>query len=67
MKIRSVKFNNKRKAFEVAASGKKYVFPYVKATPSPTTDDPVIQVYVDKELGGDSPTNFNRERPEPST
>ena len=53
MKIRSVKFNNKRKNFEVAASGKTYVFPYVKARPSPTSDDPVTRVYVDKELGGE--------------
>jgi hypothetical protein len=53
MKIRSVRFNNKRKSFEANASGKKYVFPYVKARPSPTSDDPVIRVYVDKELGGE--------------
>jgi hypothetical protein len=53
MKIRSVRFNNKRKSFEANASGKKYVFPYVKARPSPTSADPVIRVYVDKELGGE--------------
>jgi hypothetical protein len=53
MKIRSVRFNNKRKDFQVASSGKKYAFPYVKARPSPTSDDPVIRVYVDKELGGE--------------
>ena len=32
MKIRSVRFNNKRKNFEAVASGKKYVFPYAKAS-----------------------------------
>ena len=53
MKIRSVRFNNKRKGFEVGASGKAYAFPYVKATPSPTSEDPVTQAYVDKELGGE--------------
>jgi hypothetical protein len=53
MKIRSVRFNNKRKDFQVASSGKKYAFPYVKAKLSPTSDDPVIRVYVDKELGGE--------------
>jgi hypothetical protein len=53
MKIRSVRFNNKRKSFEANASGKTYVFPYVKARPSPTSDDPVTRVYVDKELGGE--------------
>jgi len=53
MKIRSVKFNNKRKNFEVGASGKTYVFPYAKARPTPRSDDPVVGVYVDKELGGE--------------
>lgn len=53
MKIRSVRFNNKRKDFQVATSGKKYAFPYVKAKPNPTSDDPVARVYVDKELGGE--------------
>jgi hypothetical protein len=53
MKIRSVRFNNKRKGFDARVSGKTYVFPYAKAGPSPTSDDPVIRVYVDKELGGE--------------
>ena len=53
MKIRSVRFNNKRKGFDARVSSKTYVFPYAKAGPSPTSDDPVIRVYVDKELGGE--------------
>lgn len=53
MKIKSVKFNNKRKDFEVRASGKTYAFPYVKARPTPTADNPVARAYVDKELGGE--------------
>ena len=53
MKIRYVRFNNRKKGFEIGSSGKKYVFPYVKARPSPTSDDPVMRVYVDKELGGE--------------
>ena len=53
MKIRSVRFNNKRKGFEASVSRKTYVFTYVKARPSPTSDDPVTRVYVDKELCGE--------------
>ncbi len=53
MKIKSVKINNKRKDFEVRASGKTYAFPYVKARPTPTSGDPVARAYVDKELGGE--------------
>ena len=51
MKIRSVKLNNKKKIFEVRTSTKKYSFPYVKAKPAPTSEDPITRVYVDKELG----------------
>jgi len=56
MKIRSVKLNNKKKHFEVKTSTKTYSFPYVKATPAPTADDPIKRVAVDKELGGEGVT-----------
>ncbi len=51
MKIRSVKANNRRKAFEVRMHSKTLSFPYIKAEPRPTTNDPVNEVSVDKELG----------------
>lgn len=50
MKIRSVALNNKKKVFGVKAASKSYLFPYAKADPSPTAADPVVRVYVDKEL-----------------
>jgi hypothetical protein len=50
MKVRSVKFNNKRKVFEVYTSSKHYVFPYGKCDPGPTSNIPVTRVYVDKEI-----------------
>jgi DNA-binding TFAR19-related protein (PDSD5 family) len=50
MKIRSVKYNNKKKAFEVTTATRKYSFPYVKAEPTPTTEDPIARVFVDREL-----------------
>jgi hypothetical protein len=53
MKIRSVKFNNKRKMFEIDAASKKYVFPYVKSDPAPTSDNSVSRVYVDKEISSE--------------
>ena len=51
MKIQSVKTNNKKKVFEVRTATKKYSFPYVKAKPAPTPEDPIARVFVDKELG----------------
>ena len=51
MKIRSVKTNNRKKAFEVRTHSKVFTFPYAKAEPPPSSSDPVSQVAVDKELG----------------
>jgi len=51
MKIRSVKINNRKKAFEVRTHSKVLTFPFVKADPPPTGIDPVCNVVVDKELG----------------
>lgn len=51
MKIRSVRHNNRKKAFEVRTSTKSFVFPYAKGDPEPTADDPIARVFVDKELG----------------
>ena len=54
MKIRSVSFNNKRKSFEIKVSKKTYSFPYSKAKPQPRSEDPVVRVYIDRELGGEA-------------
>jgi hypothetical protein len=51
MKIRSVGGNNRKKVFEVKTATKTMVFPYVKADPAPTTQDPLDRVFVDAELG----------------
>jgi len=53
MKIRTVKANNRRKAFEVTAAGKRLMFPFARLEAQPTPDDPVAKVYVDRELGGE--------------
>ena len=51
MKIRSVKANNRKKAFEVRAHSRMLPFPYIKAEPRPTAIDPVDSLNVDKEVG----------------
>ena len=53
MKIRSVKANNRRKAFEITAAKKRLVFPFIKLEIPPTADDPIANVYIDRELGGE--------------
>lgn len=51
MKMRSVTHNNRKRAFEVKTSNKSFIFPYAKVDPQPTSDDPIVQIFVDKELG----------------
>lgn len=53
MKIRAVKANNRRKAFEVTTPRTRFVFPFARLEVQPRTDDPVAQVFVDKELGSE--------------
>ena len=50
MKIRSVRFSNRRQMFEVTTWSKTFPFPYGKALPTPTADDPVVSCLVDDEL-----------------
>lgn len=51
MKIRSVTHNNRKKAFEVKTSKRTFQLPYSKVDPQPSVADPIIQLFVDKELG----------------
>lgn len=51
MKIRSVTHNNRKKNFEVKTSTKTLVFPFAKADPTPTIQDPVASLCVDPEVG----------------
>lgn len=49
MKIRSIRHNNRKKIFEVRTSTKKLVFPFSKADPTPTINDPITESSVDAE------------------
>ena len=51
MKIRTVDWNNHKKAFVVRTATKTFEFPYAKAAPQPVSRDPVVLVDVDAELG----------------
>jgi predicted XRE-type DNA-binding protein len=60
MKIRSVSFNNKKKAFAVRTSATTLSFPYAKLAPAPNAGDPVVRVAVDEELGREGFTYYLR-------
>ena len=53
MKIRGVRINNRRKAFEVQTSARRLLIPFVKVDPKPTASNPVVRTYVDKEIGSE--------------
>ena len=54
MKIRSVKTNNHKRAFEVRTYKDTYDFPYAKLDVKPASDDRISNVYVDAELGNEA-------------
>jgi hypothetical protein len=51
VKIRTVRHNNRKKLFEVRTSTRTFVFPFSKAEPTPTTRDPIAELFVDQEAG----------------
>jgi hypothetical protein len=51
VKIRSVTQNNRKKVFELRTSAKRLVFPFSKADPAPTIQDPISEIFVDPEAG----------------
>ena len=51
MKITSVIANNRKRAFEVTTRRGQWTFPYGKAEPPPTRSDPMVELYIDPELG----------------
>ena len=53
MKIRSVTYNNRKKAFEIKSGARSLWFPYGKVRPQPHAADPIRQVSIDKELGNE--------------
>jgi hypothetical protein len=51
VKITRVAANNRKRAFEVTTRRGQWPFPYDKADPTPTRSDPIVELYIDPELG----------------
>jgi hypothetical protein len=56
VKIRSVTHNNRKRVFEIRTSTKKLVFPFSKAEPTPTIQDPITELFVDQDAGREACT-----------
>lgn len=53
MKIRGVRVNQRRKAFEVRTSSRRLLLPFARVDPRPIEADPVVRAFVDKELASE--------------
>jgi hypothetical protein len=51
VKIDSVKANNHRRVFEVTAGEHVFDYPYARNDALPTPGDPIVDLYIDAELG----------------
>lgn len=51
MKIRGATANNHKKAFEIRTYKETFDFPYAKLDARPSSQDSIVEVFVDKELG----------------
>ena len=56
MKIRAVRANNRRKAFELATSKARFIYPFAKLDPRPSPGDPIVKAWVDKDLASEAVT-----------
>jgi hypothetical protein len=56
MKIRAVSANNRRKAFELTMAKARFLYPFAKLDPRPSPGDPIVKVWVDKELASEAVT-----------
>jgi hypothetical protein len=54
VKIKSVHYDNRKKAFCVATSRKTYGFPYAKLALRPSRENPIATLAVDGELGNEA-------------
>jgi hypothetical protein len=56
MKIRAVRANHRRKAFELATAKARFLYPFAQLDPRPSPGDPIVKVWVDKKLASEAVT-----------
>jgi hypothetical protein len=53
VKVRGVRINNRRRAFEVRTSSRRLLLPFAKVDPKPTASNPIVRAFIDKEIGSE--------------
>jgi len=56
MKIRSLRMNNHKKAFELRTYKDRYEYPYAMLDTQPTDEDRIVNAYIDPDLGNEAIT-----------
>ncbi len=56
MKILRVMVNNRKREFVLETKKDKYIFPYSQLTLRPSSSDPLVEVFVDPEVGHEAIT-----------
>ena len=56
MKIRSLRMNNHKKAFELHTYKDRYEYPYAMLDIQPTDEDRIVNAYIDPDLGNEAIT-----------
>jgi hypothetical protein len=51
MKIQRVTANNRRRVFEVEFGGREWTFPYCRLEAVPSAANPIVELFIDPELG----------------
>ena len=46
--------NNRKHAFDVSTWRNRFSFPYSRCEPAPSANDPIANVFIDNELGGEA-------------
>jgi hypothetical protein len=53
MKIKTVQTNNRKRLFEIELRDRTLTFPFARLSAKPTKENPIIEVWVDPELGNE--------------
>jgi hypothetical protein len=54
VKLIGVATDNRKRRFEIKTRRQSLIFPYAKLDPTPSSADPVVEVFVDRELGNEA-------------
>lgn len=58
MTLKGFNINNRKREFVLETPRGTFSYPFAKADPPPTREDPIAEVFIDEELGGDGVTYF---------